>query len=1348
MDNIISDGFDFPVGKPDAKGYYNAQGFLSTGYKKNPHLGEDWNGVRGGNTDLGDPVYSISNGKVVLCQNVKGWGEIVIIRHKLPDSNEIESMYAHFDAVNVKINDIVSRGQQIGTIGTGDGNYPAHLHFEIRKKNCKSWGIVGPGYSNNHSGWVDPTAYINENRKFHGFSANYDSQAPYPTLIPGGEDATWWIKFKNTGTETWENHNNNNRIIKLALGTYSNPDMEEGSEFNSNWPGTYRLAVLEENSIQPNEVGLFKFNIKVPINKKPGKYKIQITPKTPAGWLKQDNGDELNCFLYVTVKPSEEIMTQSDTTQVQNPLFEKEFSDNSLNVFPTCSIYKPPELNVWSEITNNLSISNDSINSFKANSKNIDKNCYHIRIRIIDEYGLSSGKHIKKLNGLDYQLTFFSDKGYKTVRQGEIANNIISEADIDQQQKVQIKIGSIHNSKFLMLENSISDQNTEVEISLKQPDQNHFETSRSYTYEENVIIKSYYAIIVYPSMGCPAISFKDKSFSLLIASKSDAAPNPLQVNRQLNIFKWTPSQTNKKSYSRQSLYENQDYALKNIEIKEISISDNDTINFSDESNFQAGLQKAIIYNSIKDKLEKNEYKTYFKITLKCSNNNFCLQSGGYQAVWLNPSNENNDLKYEDSMDHFLIKDDLINSHGKKIYNNGSYIPKIKSKSKGSEIIFNDESINLQIFHPIFIIDEKQYLNIGHMSDLHIVNRQCIINKTSVRVIDGDKTSKSMPIGEMVHVAFNSVKNLMDQLGSSKEIDLLIITGDLIDYVRDYYPENHILDTNSGSINKKIVWSECDLSGKVDGDDSHYQMYSSYLVFIALLKDFYVKYKKPVFIVTGNHEVYRDPFGISPRVSYTFGLKRANEGIPADHNLTIYEAILAFGKSYGKIVTSFNFTEKLFIWYYTVICPFTDYVYELINQIFMGLGWGKSEEMISWIDNDDYQGFGHLPRANKSISDNQKKLIEKYTAKSKKKIFFSHFTFVSYDMTIADHDKKEGDIEYDWACDYSEFDMGTFQVNRKVMYEEYIGDVGKYKINIFLSGHSHRRGLYKYKETSRWFDNSIKVKLYQFHGISNINQINKAENKTKLNFNEPVFIVSDSAGSIPKKNYNNEFYSQGSTFPSASIIRFDKNGKYFEVAAIESKATNAKPRFAVSLDYVDIILSKKVIKMFQGSLTSIQQKELEFNIQMIDKKISFIKSISLHNNLFGIWCKIVNNVKLSGNKDVGYFKIDSKKNKYEEFNYDTGKMMTFSNFELFNYIIRNGTKKDLYMEIDFIKRKKDPFGNKIDNFQQQYEHYNYNYSWCFPIKISKWVQQSILLNSWITYFINRSSAEKPGSHKLK
>ncbi|MFT5913739.1 MAG: hypothetical protein ACI81T_000223 [Bacteroidia bacterium] len=66
-----ADGFDFPVGKPNAKNYYNAQKF-----EENYHLGEDWNGTGGGNTDFGDSVYSIANGYVKEAKKQSmGWGK-------------------------------------------------------------------------------------------------------------------------------------------------------------------------------------------------------------------------------------------------------------------------------------------------------------------------------------------------------------------------------------------------------------------------------------------------------------------------------------------------------------------------------------------------------------------------------------------------------------------------------------------------------------------------------------------------------------------------------------------------------------------------------------------------------------------------------------------------------------------------------------------------------------------------------------------------------------------------------------------------------------------------------------------------------------------------------------------------------------------------------------------------------------------------------------------------------------------------------------------------------------------------------------------------------------------------
>lgn len=156
---FISDGFDFPVGKPDAKGYYNAQKF-----GKNTHLGDDWNGRGGGNTDLGDPVYAIANGYVSETADFGGgWGKVIRIVHKTRGTSwsYVESLYAHFDKMNVKKGDWVRRGAQIGTIGNNGGMYYAHLHLELRHTPDLP---LGEGYSSDTSGYLDPTDFIRKHR--------------------------------------------------------------------------------------------------------------------------------------------------------------------------------------------------------------------------------------------------------------------------------------------------------------------------------------------------------------------------------------------------------------------------------------------------------------------------------------------------------------------------------------------------------------------------------------------------------------------------------------------------------------------------------------------------------------------------------------------------------------------------------------------------------------------------------------------------------------------------------------------------------------------------------------------------------------------------------------------------------------------------------------------------------------------------------------------------------------------------------------------------------------------------------------------------------------------------------
>ncbi|MEM7659729.1 MAG: M23 family metallopeptidase [Bacteroidota bacterium] len=153
------DGFDFPVGPPDASGYYDANPFQTNG-----HLGSDWNGRGGGNSDLGDPVYAMAVGEVLEAYDAgPGWGLVIRMLHPAKDSQAfpVEAIYAHLDTMLVQSGDTIARGQQIGTIGNANGAYWAHLHFEIRR----TLGMpLGGGYSADTSGFLDPTPFIEASR--------------------------------------------------------------------------------------------------------------------------------------------------------------------------------------------------------------------------------------------------------------------------------------------------------------------------------------------------------------------------------------------------------------------------------------------------------------------------------------------------------------------------------------------------------------------------------------------------------------------------------------------------------------------------------------------------------------------------------------------------------------------------------------------------------------------------------------------------------------------------------------------------------------------------------------------------------------------------------------------------------------------------------------------------------------------------------------------------------------------------------------------------------------------------------------------------------------------------------
>jgi murein DD-endopeptidase MepM/ murein hydrolase activator NlpD len=166
----LADGFDLPVGKPDARGYYKARGFKSHG-----HLGEDWDGVGGGDTDLGDPVYCIGDGIVVFARDChQGWGNVIIVRHAYREGGSVrnvDSLYGHLNKILVRCGQNVRRGQQIAEIGNAHGLYDAHLHLEVRKN--ITIGMSRDKFAQDLSNYYDPSDFIESHRRLQTTGASY-----------------------------------------------------------------------------------------------------------------------------------------------------------------------------------------------------------------------------------------------------------------------------------------------------------------------------------------------------------------------------------------------------------------------------------------------------------------------------------------------------------------------------------------------------------------------------------------------------------------------------------------------------------------------------------------------------------------------------------------------------------------------------------------------------------------------------------------------------------------------------------------------------------------------------------------------------------------------------------------------------------------------------------------------------------------------------------------------------------------------------------------------------------------------------------------------------------------------
>lgn len=113
----------------------------------------------------GTPVYSAFAGKVRMSKYLRGYGNLVIVRHE----NGLETFYGHLSKRLVEPGDWVEAGQEIGLGGNTGRSTGSHLHFETRYKGYAfdpQWLIDFETGTLRHRLFTLNKKYLNANSKY------------------------------------------------------------------------------------------------------------------------------------------------------------------------------------------------------------------------------------------------------------------------------------------------------------------------------------------------------------------------------------------------------------------------------------------------------------------------------------------------------------------------------------------------------------------------------------------------------------------------------------------------------------------------------------------------------------------------------------------------------------------------------------------------------------------------------------------------------------------------------------------------------------------------------------------------------------------------------------------------------------------------------------------------------------------------------------------------------------------------------------------------------------------------------------------------------------------------------